>query len=213
MIQGADVGYDWEEEYKLVGVGGGGVGVVVNQAELMRSQRLQCAFHAGGAASCVGLSPQTQPRQQIQFYLYPGCDTNECGVTPPQRCDGSLNQCVILAMHLPLVLPCLQTCCWSQSACLLKAPLCACPTAQMLPRLMSVDANWLLVMAHWTVIALAASIFFLFPFGDECTGGEFHRGHQGWRKRLSARELHASLTLEIKKGLETRPQGTSRTKH
>lgn len=52
------MGCDWEEEYKLVG------GKKENQAELTRSSRLQCAFHVGGAASCVGLSPQTQPRQQ-----------------------------------------------------------------------------------------------------------------------------------------------------
>lgn len=38
-------------------------------------------------------------------------------------------------------------------------------------------------------------------------------GDKGLRNRLSVRELHARLPLETKKGLETRPQGTSRTKY
>lgn len=54
---------------------------------------LSSAFHVEGAASCVSLP------QQTPFYLHPGCDANELGDTPSQRCVGSLSQSVSLATH------------------------------------------------------------------------------------------------------------------
>lgn len=55
----------------------------VENISRQKSQGPQRAFHVGAAASCVGLSRQTQPRQRAHFYLYPGCDANERGDTPP----------------------------------------------------------------------------------------------------------------------------------
>lgn len=168
------MGCDWEEEYKLVGgkkkIKQNSRGVRVCSVPFMLVEQLPVW------ASLRRLSPDSRlSSTSIRAVILMSVAT-----LLPNTAMGVLTTVYSQPCAYHLSFPVSKhAVCLNQLVCL--KPRCACPTVHMLGRLTSADANWLLAMAHWTIIALTACIVFLFPFGDECTGGEFHRGHQGWR--------------------------------
>lgn len=158
--------------------------------KITRSFRLLLAFHVRGAASCVGLSRQSVPQQQSQFYLYPGFNANEHIATPPSvsvypsPCtnrsslpDTSHAVCFIRVVGLMLLLTC--------PACLNATWWCA------LIQVLNAHA--------WSLPSIPSPSLSSLLNLDTLVLNSMGGGNKGLRNRLSVRELHARLPLERKK--------------